>query len=137
MTLTAIPTCRKNNLCLVQSSSIFSSFKKITLLIYFWLCWVFVALWALLQLRQMCRLLLAEASVVWSTSSRHSGFSSCDMWAQQLWGMNLFAPQHVGSSQTRDQTCDSCIGRQILLPLSHQVSPYHIFSLDTFILNMT
>ena len=28
--------------------------------------------------------------------------------------MGLGAPQHVRSSRTRDQTCVSCIGRQIL-----------------------
>ena len=30
---------------------------------------------------------------------------------------------HVESSQTRDQTCVPCIGRQILKPLDHQGSP--------------
>ena len=31
-----------------------------------------------------------------------------------LWHMGLFALWHVGSSQIRDRTCVSCIGRQIL-----------------------
>ena len=56
----------------------------------------------------------------------HTGFSSCGMWAQQLWFpgsraqaqqlrcMGLVAPWHVGSSQIRDQTCVSCIGKWIL-----------------------
>ena len=51
-----------------------------------------------------------------------SGFSSYDtqtqqLWlqgsraqAQQLWHMGLVAPQHVGSSQPRNQTHISCIG---------------------------
>ena len=30
---------------------------------------------------------------------------------QYLWGMSLAALQHVGSSQTRNQTCVSCTGR--------------------------
>ena len=34
--------------------------------------------------------------------------------AQQLWCMGLVAPQHVGSSQARDRTHVSCIGRGIL-----------------------
>ena len=32
-----------------------------------------------------------------------------------------------GSSQPRDQTYISCIGRQILLPLSHLGSPVHVY----------
>ena len=28
--------------------------------------------------------------------------------------LDFVAPRHVGSSQTRDQTCDPCIGKQIL-----------------------
>ena len=47
------------------------------------------------------------------------GFCSCGLWAQQLWladsSTGLAAPQHVGSSQTRDQTCAPCIGRWILV----------------------
>ena len=39
----------------------------------------------------------------------------------------LFA-WHAGSSQTRDQNCVSCVGRQILyLPVSHQEKPQHHF----------
>ena len=33
---------------------------------------------------------------------------------QELWHMGSAAPQHVGSSQTRDQTHVPCTGRQIL-----------------------
>ena len=40
----------------------------------------------------------------------------CRAQAQWLWHMGLVAPQHVGSSRTKDQTCVSYIGRQI---------PYH------------
>ena len=36
------------------------------------------------------------------------------MWAQYLWHTDLVAPQHVGSSQTRDQTCVPCVDRRIL-----------------------
>ena len=52
--------------------------------------------------------------LLWSMGSRHMGFSSCSMqaqqlWlagsraqAQQLWRTGLVAPWHVGSSWTRD-----------------------------------
>ena len=104
------------------------------LFIDFWLCWVFVA---------ACGLSLVAASggysllwctgfslqwllLLWSTGSRHTGFSSCStraqqLWltgsraeAQQLWHTGLVVPQHVGSSRTRAQTRVPCIGRRIL-----------------------
>ena len=62
-----------------------------------------------------------------SVGSRRTGFSSCGTWAQQLWlmgprvqaqqlwRMGLVAPWHVGSSQTRAQTCVPCIVRWVLL----------------------
>ena len=34
--------------------------------------------------------------------------------AQELWPMDLVAPRHVGSSQTRDQIPIPCTGRQIV-----------------------
>ena len=49
-----------------------------------------------------------------SMGSTCTDFSSCSMWAQQLWHTGLVAPQHVGSSQTRDRTHVPCIDRQIL-----------------------
>ena len=65
-------------------------------------------------------------SLLCSTASRRTGFSSCGMqaqqlWlvgsraqAQQLWCTGLVAPQHVESSQTRARTHVPCIGRRIL-----------------------
>ena len=52
-------------------------------------------------------------------ASHHRGLSCCgaqapDAQAQQLWLTGLVAPRHVGSSQTRAQTCVHCISRQIL-----------------------
>ena len=92
------------------------------LFIYFGLHWVFVAvrglslvvvskgyssLWCVgFSLRWLL--------LLWSTGSRHMGFSSCVMQAQQLWHTGLVAPQHVGSSQTRAQTHVPCISRRIL-----------------------
>ena len=88
----------------------------------FWLRWVFVAarglslvatigayssLWCMgFSLRWLL--------LLWSTGSRCVGFSSCSMRAQQLWLAGLVAPQHVGSSRTRDRTHVPCIGRWIL-----------------------
>ena len=51
--------------------------------------------------------------LLWSLGSRCLGFRSCGTQAQWL-RMGLAALQHVVSSQTRDQTHFSCIGRQIL-----------------------
>ena len=61
-----------------------------------------------------------------------SGFSGCGARAlgtrglQELWHKGLAAPRHVGSSQIRDQTRVSYIGRLIFFffkPLSHQGRP--------------
>ena len=115
----------------------YSSFKFILTIILFtqlWLCWFFVA---------VCRLSLAfragptlqlgctDFSLRWlpllqSPSSRAHGLQQ--WWrggsavaapalystGSIVWPTGLAAPRHVGSSQTRDQTCVSCIDRQIL-----------------------
>ena len=88
---------------------------------YFWLRWVFVAAHGLSLVAasggysslQCVGFSLRWLLLLWSTGSRHAGFSSYGTWAQQLWHMGLAAPQHVGSSQTRARTRVSCIGRQI------------------------
>ena len=95
--------------------------------IYFWLCWVFIAVWAFLQLRQAgatLQLQCACFSLQWllllqSTGPRALRLQQLQLpvsraQAQQLGCMGLAALQHVGSSQIRDQTRFSCIGRQIL-----------------------
>ena len=43
-----------------------------------------------------------------------AGFSSCGKRTQQLCHMGFAPPRHMESSQTRDRTCFSCIGRWIL-----------------------
>ena len=58
--------------------------------------------------------LLRSLLLLWSMDTQSSivavwGLSSCCSWF-----MDLVAPQHVGSSQTRDRTHVSCIGRHIL-----------------------
>ena len=62
-------------------------------LIYFWLHWVFVAMRGLSLVEASgvySSLWYAGFSLQWllllqSTGSSHAGFSSCGMWAQQLW----------------------------------------------------
>ena len=110
------------------------SFFLIHLFIYFWLCWDFVAACGLSLVAtsggysswQCVGFSLKWLLLLWSTGSRHVGFSSCGTWAQQLWLVGsraqaqqlwrtgLVAPRHVGSSGTRDRTCVPCIGRRIL-----------------------
>ena len=46
-----------------------------------------------------------------SMGSRHTGFSSRGLRAQQLWHTGSVAPWRVGSSRTRAQTRVPCIGR--------------------------
>ena len=79
------------------------------LFVYFWLRWVFAAVWEI-SLVAVRGLLIAVALRVLlflrSTSSRAP--------AKQLWPTGLAAPRHVEISWTRDQTCVPCIDRWIL-----------------------
>ena len=108
-------------------------FLKKKKVIYFWLCWMFIAVRAF---SLMARGGYSSGSVQASHCSGfsccgaqtlgHTGFRSCNTWAQQLWltGSRAQAQQfwctvsvalqHVGSSWIRDQTRVSCLGRQIL-----------------------
>ena len=93
------------------------------LFIYFWLWWVFITAHGLSLVAAsggysslLCAgFLLQWLLFLWSTGSRHADFSSCGAWAQWLWPTGLVAPQHVGSSWTRDRTHVPCIGRRILI----------------------
>ena len=104
------------------------------IIIYFWLCWVFVAARGLSLVAASggySSLRCAGFSLRWllllrSTGSRRPGFSSCGtrtqpLWlagsraqAQQLWCMGPVTPRLVGSSRTRARTCVPCVGRRIL-----------------------
>ena len=46
---------------------------------------------------------------------------------QYLWRTGLVALQHVGSSWTRDRTCDSCIDRWILYHWAVREAPLPVF----------
>ena len=93
------------------------------LFIYFWLCWIFVALsgsieWRLLSNCGAWASHCSGFSCCRAQAPGHTGFSSCGTWAQslRLWGSRttgstvslyftgLVAPWHVGSSWTWDQT---------------------------------
>ena len=108
-------------------------FNLLILLIYFWLHWVFIAARGLSLVAgsggysslRCTGFSLRWLLLLWSTGSRHAGFSSCSTQAQQLWlagsraqaqlwCTGLVAPRHVESSQTRAQTRVPCIGRRIL-----------------------
>ena len=67
-----------------------------------------------------------------STGSRRAGFSSCGSRAQQLWRTGLVAPQHVGSSQTRDRIHVPCIGRRILNHCASREVPLLLFYVLVF-----
>ena len=119
----------------------------INLFIYFWLCWVFVAACGLslvVASGGYSSLWCAGFSLWWlhllqSMGSRCMGFSSCGrraqyLWlagfraqAQQLWCMGLVALWHVGSSQTRAETCVLFTGRQILSPVPPEKSPCFLY----------
>ena len=84
------------------------------LLIYFWLCWVFVSV------RGLSPVAASGATLHHGARAPHyRGLSRCgarapDAQAQQLWLTGLAALRHVGSSQTRARTRVPCIGRRIL-----------------------
>ena len=66
-------------------------------------------------------------------ASHYHGLSCCgaqapDAQAQQLWVTGLFAPRHVGSSQTRARTRVPCIGRQSLNHCATREAPRSIFN---------
>ena len=77
--------------------------------------WVFVAAARGLSLvaasRGYSSLWYAGFSLQWLLVAEH-GLQVRGL--QQLWHMDLVAPQHVGSSRTRDLTHVPCTGRQIL-----------------------
>ena len=96
----------------------------IFLFIYLWLLWVFVAERGLslvavnegysssrCSVFSLWWLLLLQSGV-----SKLAGFSSCGTWSPDLQLTCLVTSQHVGSSHTREQTHDPCIGRWILNP---------------------
>ena len=66
--------------------------------------------------------------LVWSMSSRYTGFSRYSMWAQWLRLTGLVTLWHVGFSSTCDWTGIPCVAKWTQ-PLNHQGSPSTDFSL--------
>ena len=89
---------------------------------YLWPCWIFLAVWAFLQLQWMgvtlhslvglCRLLIAVASLIMEPWLW--GVCASVLVKLGLYSFGLVAPRHMGSSQIMDRTPVSCIGRRIL-----------------------
>ena len=88
----------KMEICTILNSFLdFLKTLKIYLCIYFWLYWVFVAVWAFLYLQQVGATLwfpCKGSSLRWPLVAKHRllgyvGFSGCSTWAQQLhpWGL--------------------------------------------------
>ena len=98
-------------------------FEKILFIFYFWLQWVLLCP-GFFQLWQAGATLYC---VVRGFYCR--GFPCCRARAtvhgiQQSWATGLAAPWYMGSSRTRDQTYDPCIGRWILNPwTTREVTP--------------
>ena len=85
---------------------------------YFWLHWVFMAVLRL-SLVEVRRLLIEVAPLaaelrLQGTRAQQLWLTGSGVWAQYLWCMGLVLLPHVQYSQTRDQTCFPCLGRQIL-----------------------
>lgn len=107
------------------------------LVVYFWLWWVFVTALAFLWLSWAgttfhCSVWASPCGFFcWGAQVLgHADFSSLvahglDSWSSWLssCARASVAPQQVVSSQIRDQTLVSFIGRQQTLPLSHRGSP--------------
>ena len=130
----------------------FYSSLKILLFIYFGLCWVFIdarafsscGKWGLLS---SCGAWASHCGGFSGCGARFLGcvsFRNCSSWAQQLrlmapraraqqlWCSGLAAPRHVGSSRSRDRTCVSWIGRQILSHwTTRQVQFFYSFKLES------
>ena len=66
--------------------------------------------------------------LLWSTGSRHTGFSSCVTRAQQLCLTGSVTLRHVGSSQTRARTLIPCTGRWILSHYTTREVPDDVYS---------
>ena len=85
----------------------------------FWLYWVYFpyghfSIWDKWGLLSACRVhgfSLQWLLLLWSTSSRHTHFSSFATQAQYLSFISLVAPWHVRSSQNKDWTHVSHIGK--------------------------
>ena len=89
--------------------------------------------------RGYCSLQCMDFSCCGAQALACTGFSGCGMWVQQLWFpgsrgqaqqlccLGLAVPQQVGSSQIRDRTHISYIGRQIFYQWATREAPSDSF----------
>ena len=90
------------------------SLFNVLISLYFWLCWIFVALHRPLcsSCTQASHCRVHELQY-YSTQAQELQFKGPGVCAQYLWHSGLAAPQCMESSQTRDQTHVLCFGRWI------------------------
>ena len=105
----------------------------IILFTYFCLCCAFVTVHGFLE--RWLLLLLSTSSSNFGVWAQELQFPRSRAYLPQLRHLALVTPQPVGSSRTRDWTCVSHIGRQVLLPLSSQGSS-KTYTDETFQWNM-
>ena len=96
-----------------------------------WGEWRLLSLWWLPLLpnvdSRLCR--LSDCS----TGTQQLWFPGSWAQAQQLSCMGLAVPQYAVSFQTRDQTCASCISRQILYHWATRKAPCRVLMLTVFL----
>ena len=93
------------------------------LIISFWLCWVFAAVWTFLELQPA-----GAAPTCGARDSRCAGSSCCRARnrLQEVWCVGSAAPQHVESPLTRDHPCP-LHWQAKSQPRDHQGNPSHLF----------
>ena len=140
---------------IIDLRSFFLFFTNLFILfIYFWMHWVFVAVHGLslvVASGGYSSLWCTGISLQWllllqSTGSRHTGFSSCGVWAQwlwlvgsraqpqQLWHMGLVAPLACGIFLDQGSNPCSLHWQVDSLPLHPQGSPLSSFLMYEFII---
>ena len=107
---------QKWNCCCFFRTMLYSNKTKTSVFCVFWLCWVFIAAWAFLQLQRLGVLsswgmptsycggfscgaqALGRSGFTWSRQSCLAGSRAL---VQQSWRMGRFATRPMGSSQIR------------------------------------
>ena len=98
---------------------IYFLFKILLIYLFYYFFMAVLGLCCSVRTVSRCSELGVGATVCGSAWPSHcGGFSCCGARALgcvglSSWAQRLVAPQHVGSSRTKDRTCVPCIGRQI------------------------
>ena len=122
-TLLTLPTRKWSHLLFKNYPGLFIYF----FLFYFWLRWVFVAAWSFSSCSEWGLLFVAVHGLLTVVASccRAPALSRVHG-IQYLWPTALVSPWHVESSQSRDWTCVSYIGRRILSHLTTREGTSHL-----------